>query len=130
MSGGILIVDQVDTVLLEQQRRSLEALVARVESCGTLEDEASVTGPLREAMIWPDEWDALQGICNMLNRWSDERAGEIRMQRGEPSGLFLNYYRCPDCGNEWEDEYECQVDDDCGECGARHISPYESEDVE
>lgn len=42
---------------------------------------------------------------------------------------FINYYRCPECEHEWEDEWSCQVDDDCPECGARHISPYDSEDA-
>jgi DNA-directed RNA polymerase subunit M/transcription elongation factor TFIIS len=39
-----------------------------------------------------------------------------------------NFYRCPDCGEEWQDEWSCGCDDDCPECGARHISPYKSED--
>lgn len=42
---------------------------------------------------------------------------------------FLNHYKCPNCSSEWDDEWDCQVDDDCGECGARHISPYASEDA-
>lgn len=41
---------------------------------------------------------------------------------------FINYYRCPSCGHEWEDAWDCQVNDDCGSCGLRHIEPYESED--
>ena len=42
---------------------------------------------------------------------------------------FLNHYKCPNCSSEWSDEWECQVDDECGECGTRHISPYASEDA-
>ena len=40
-----------------------------------------------------------------------------------------NFYKCPRCGHEWEDDWDCQCDDDCGECGNRHISPYKSEEI-
>ena len=43
---------------------------------------------------------------------------------------WLNYYECPRCKYIWEDQWDCQVDDDCSECGCRHISPYESKDIE
>ena len=42
--------------------------------------------------------------------------------------LFRNYYRCAGC-YEWEDVWSATCDDDCQQCGARHMSPYESEDV-
>lgn len=44
--------------------------------------------------------------------------------------LFKNFYECDDCGHQWEDVWSCQCDDDCPECGARHMSPYKSEDAE
>jgi DNA-directed RNA polymerase subunit RPC12/RpoP len=40
---------------------------------------------------------------------------------------FENYYRCPDCDNEWSDIWTATCDDDCPKCGHRHVSPYESE---
>jgi hypothetical protein len=43
--------------------------------------------------------------------------------------LFRNCYRCPTCGGEWTDVWPAQCDDDCPLCGARHISPYKSEDA-
>jgi ssDNA-binding Zn-finger/Zn-ribbon topoisomerase 1 len=42
---------------------------------------------------------------------------------------WLNYYECPECNDTWQDEWDCQVDDDCPSCGCRHISPYESVDI-
>jgi predicted nucleic acid-binding Zn-ribbon protein len=48
----------------------------------------------------------------------------------EPTRLYRNFYRCDDCGHEWQDEWSCMCDDDCPECGSRHWTPYESEDVE
>lgn len=44
--------------------------------------------------------------------------------------LFCNYYRCCRCNHEWTDDWSAQCDDDCPACGARHMSPYKSEDVE
>ena len=43
--------------------------------------------------------------------------------------LFRNFYRCATCGCEWTDVWPAQCDDDCPLCGARHMSPYKSEDV-
>jgi len=47
----------------------------------------------------------------------------------KPEYKFENFYECPRCGHQWTDAYECQVDDDCQECGMRHISPYKSIDL-
>ena len=44
--------------------------------------------------------------------------------------MFRNFYECDDCGHEWEDIWSCQCDDDCPECGARHMTPFKSEDAE
>lgn len=41
---------------------------------------------------------------------------------------FLNHYRCSECGQEWNDIWSATCDDDCPKCGARHISPYASDD--
>ena len=43
---------------------------------------------------------------------------------------FCNYYRCARCNREWTDEWSATCDDDCPHCGARHMSPYRSEDIE
>ncbi len=42
---------------------------------------------------------------------------------------FLNCYKCARCGGDWTDEWSCMCDDDCPHCGARHMSPYDSEDL-
>jgi DNA-directed RNA polymerase subunit RPC12/RpoP len=43
--------------------------------------------------------------------------------------LFRNFYRCARCGHEWTDNWSGTSDDDCPACGARHMSPYQSEDT-
>ena len=35
----------------------------------------------------------------------------------EPEALFRNYYQCDRCGHKWTDDWSCQCDDDCPECG-------------
>jgi hypothetical protein len=42
---------------------------------------------------------------------------------------YRNYYKCARCNYEWPDEWSCMCDDDCSRCGARHMSPYESDDL-
>jgi hypothetical protein len=41
-----------------------------------------------------------------------------------------NYYCRTECGCEWTDIWLPHSDDECPWCGARHVSPYKSEDVE
>ena len=42
---------------------------------------------------------------------------------------FLNRYDCDRCGTSWTDEWSCTCDDDCPKCGARHMSPSDSDDL-
>jgi rubrerythrin len=54
----------------------------------------------------------------------------VEKDEDEGESTFRNYYRCASCGFEWTDVWSCQCDDDCPQCGARHMSPYKSEDEE
>lgn len=47
----------------------------------------------------------------------------------EGETMWRNRYVCPECKHEWEDEWPAQCDDDCPNCGTRHISPTESEEA-
>jgi len=42
---------------------------------------------------------------------------------------FRNHYECDECGAKWTDEWSCMCDDDCRQCGARHMSPHNSDDL-
>jgi DNA-directed RNA polymerase subunit RPC12/RpoP len=42
---------------------------------------------------------------------------------------FNNYYICARCDSTWTDEWSCMCDDDCPHCGARHMTPYKSDDL-
>jgi hypothetical protein len=42
---------------------------------------------------------------------------------------YRNYYLCERCDSNWSDDWSCMCDDDCRHCGARHMSPYNSDDL-
>lgn len=42
---------------------------------------------------------------------------------------FVNSYQCYRCNHEWDDLWSATCDGDYPACGARHVSPYESNDV-
>jgi predicted nucleic acid-binding Zn-ribbon protein len=43
---------------------------------------------------------------------------------------FRNHYECARCGHRWTDEWSATCDDDCPHCGARHMSPYKSDEAD
>jgi DNA-directed RNA polymerase subunit RPC12/RpoP len=43
--------------------------------------------------------------------------------------LFRNFYRCERCSFKWEDMWSAKCEDDCPNCGARHMTPHHSEDA-
>ncbi len=66
---------------------------------------------------WARDW--------VLSLFEPDKSAELEAETAE----FHNYYECPRCGNKWEDIYDAQPDDDCPDCGYRHISPYKSVDL-
>lgn len=42
---------------------------------------------------------------------------------------YSNHYICERCDAAWSDEWSCTCDDDCPSCGARHMSPFKSDDL-
>lgn len=87
-------------------------------------------------------WYTCKGVIERILQEMDligtpaPRPSEIAMMRAErrmeddPPRLFRNFYRCPSCSCLWTDEWSAMRDDDCPRCGKKHISPYESEDIE
>lgn len=43
--------------------------------------------------------------------------------------LYRKFYKCSECGHEWEDTWDCQCNDRCPECDTE-IEPYEWEEIE
>lgn len=42
---------------------------------------------------------------------------------------FRNHYRCDRCHDIWADEWSCMCEDDCPQCGFRHMTPFDSENL-
>jgi hypothetical protein len=42
---------------------------------------------------------------------------------------FRNDYECARCERRWTDEWSCMCDDVCPHCGARDVTPHESEEL-
>lgn len=42
---------------------------------------------------------------------------------------LINYYRCPNDGEEWADVWSCCCNDRCPKCGIKDIEPYRSQEV-
>jgi hypothetical protein len=42
---------------------------------------------------------------------------------------FRNHYHCERCDGTWVDEWSSMCDDDCPDCGARHMSLLHSDDL-
>lgn len=76
-----------------------------------------------------------EGPADESGRWTEVcvSCGKRHLvENGDASSdtpMFRNFYTCPCCGNEWQDEWSATCDDDCPKCGKRHISPVHSEDL-
>ena len=46
---------------------------------------------------------------------------------GEESRTYRNFYRCPNDGTKWQDEWSCMCNDRCPKCNAE-IEPYRSKE--
>jgi DNA-directed RNA polymerase subunit RPC12/RpoP len=121
--------DMDDAEFNKKCRQFLEQLIDAWQE--PLEDEAK-----QEHLGSPSTYDAsdvaegvledLKEAAVLLGRgpWTGERDDE-----GYPI-RFRNHYECAECGIEWTDDYTGEVDDDCPECGARHMSPVKTEDLD
>ena len=66
-------------------------------------------------------------------RERDQRAiakvtgGRMDEEPEENKDRFHNFYRCSECGEEWEDYWSCACDDRCPKCNTE-IEPYKYEE--
>jgi hypothetical protein len=75
------------------------------------------------------DWEEDESETEAESQGQDEDGDEDDEEEEEEPTKFLLHYRCYRCGHQWEDTWTSIVDDDCGECGARHCSPYKWEDL-
>ena len=59
-------------------------------------------------------------------RWIAEHFSELDAQdeyeQTDDEALLDIEYRCPECGHEWEETYECACDSECPNCGTENIT--------
>src|SRR5205807_2565629 len=87
------------------------------------------TKPTASSSTRMSRTSASQRSINCSRSSARTSASDTRTNKECPMAWFVNYYRCPSCGERWCDQWSAQCDDDCPHCGGRHISPYRSENV-
>ena len=48
---------------------------------------------------------------------------------GDAEVLYRAFYRCPDCGAEWDDTWDSACDEDCDKCSTRAVTPWRAERI-
>ncbi len=108
-----------------------QAFRAEREMLLRLADHARRKQPWQPA---PGDGELLEGLAAL----TDEIADQAHDRHGidclledddRTEAKWRNFYRCPQCGHEWKDDWDSQCDDDCPKCGCRHVSPYKSEEI-
>lgn len=69
--------------------------------------------------LYSDNAGRIRTLTNALTRWN---LVELEQE-------YVNSYRCPDDGTEWEDTWTATCNDRCPTCN-KEIEPYASVDVE
>ncbi len=59
---------------------------------------------------------------------SNADGGPKSLVSGSVVFVFRNYYKCPEDGTTWHDDWSCMCDDRCPTCDIE-VEPYESEDI-
>jgi DNA-directed RNA polymerase subunit RPC12/RpoP len=104
--GGKILVSLTATTVDDEEPQLLDQEIAR-NSVSTIDD--------------------VLALIKAHVRIADARYGVVRTAK---TPWFRNHYRCAVCHRTWTDEWSATCDDDCPHCGARHMSPYKSEDLE
>lgn len=102
-----------------------EILFALTDQPFTCVDCGSRTHQVAHPSNMPDRWIESCPQCSKQHQVEAEEAGD------KDSSLFWfhNFYCCPKCGHEWEDHWDCGVDDECPVCSVKDISPHRSDDT-
>lgn len=109
----------------------LPQVVIYIESRGSIisdRDVITITNEIRERSV-SIVMEAMKYVepdaISIVDHVTFKRDCEIPVIRM----MFRNHYVCYQCANRWTNEWPASCDDDCPECGARHITPHLSEIV-
>jgi len=67
--NGTITIEKIDTKLLEEQRKTLNKLITIIER---QKKKVSDNWYIVKVVLDNNEIEALEGISNMLDNWSDE----------------------------------------------------------
>jgi predicted nucleic acid-binding Zn-ribbon protein len=96
-------------------------------------DRSELKAKMDADSFWPNVFSVSDhGNAHLIsgsdNWWNESR--KIKESRTWKPGMswYENSYKCTGCGEEWMDEWSCEVDDECPNCGTV-MTPYESKDI-
>lgn len=75
-------------------------------------------------------FEGIQKAPSCVSVWIiDRQANQLVRWDGNPEDHIMhNHYHCPECNQDFVDDWSCAVDEDCHHCGTRHLTPVSSED--
>lgn len=116
LDAGVSDNEQVRALAHEQARADAARVLSGVALC--------------DIAPCPSNRDPMAGECcdTCGAALESGQIGDCDECQEEPQE-FINHYKCYRCAHEWADQWTAQCDDDCPECGARHVSPHTSEDA-
>jgi len=91
-----------------------------------LDKQAESDAPDFDDPRWQSKWSLRTEDVHAAGSPAPEPSEE---GENEDRNRFINFYKCEECGHEWQDEWSCTCEDDCPECSARHMTPRTSEDA-
>ncbi len=68
--------------------------------------------------------DEARRIARRITDYFAELDAQDEFEASHPDeGSLLDIqYRCPECGHEWEETYECACDSECQHCGTENVT--------
>jgi hypothetical protein len=130
-------LDEVDRRADAAERKNAELLESRQsekEWLSKAKAEAGYDDNVSFDVVWAEtlakarQFDSPDGLGE--ENVPRPSAQEATLVGKVEESLFRNYYQCSDCDYVWDDVWSARCEDDCPNCGHRHISPYHSEDFE
>lgn len=127
----------MDTILEdEKQYDDVQGIINMIDS---IQDAIVRDGFRTEAEVFGMDADVKEAIVNNIldkgfKAISDRADGgmvdvEVKFNDLDEEREFINYYRCPNCGDEWDEVWTSMCDSECGVCDMENISPYKSEEI-
>lgn len=74
------------------------------------------------------DWSVYETLEEAQEAYETER--EETGEADEDEKMLRVFYKCPNCGEEWDEELETACDGECGECDTENITPVRHEEID